>query len=70
MSGERPATMDHLQKQSGGHPVRIPVISSSAVAGQISCNCGWVHRGARKSKREEAAQKHLDKKHNGYGVWL
>lgn len=34
------------------------------------CSCGWRVYHARTKVREERAQKHIDKKHDGRGIWL
>jgi len=37
----------------------------------IHCSCnGWLKTHPRKKVRENAAQRHLDKKHGGAGAWL
>jgi hypothetical protein len=49
--------------------VRMAVITDNP-AGGVTCNCGWRKLHPRKSVRENAAQRHLDKKHFGQGMWL
>lgn len=38
--------------------------------GVIDCTCGWVHIHPRKKVREDAAERHLNKRHGGIGAWL
>jgi hypothetical protein len=64
---------DHLTKlrdPAKAKPVGIAVIKSEA-AGSLSCSCGgWSIIHPRAKVREDRAQKHIDRKHGGRGVWL
>lgn len=64
---------DHLTKlvdPTKAKPVGIAVIKAE-VPGSLSCSCGgWSIIHPRAKVREDRAQTHLDKKHNGRGVWL
>jgi hypothetical protein len=64
------AALDHIQREKPApKSVRIAVITTG-LAGAITCNCGWVKRHPRKTVREDAAQRHLDKKHFGQAMWI
>lgn len=47
---------------------RIPVIKDAY--GLITCSCGWFKVHDRQKVREERAQAHLDKRHEGTGAWM
>jgi len=49
-------------------PVKVPVLRTNGET--ITVNCGWAKQHPRKKVREDAAQRHLDKKHGGRGMWL
>jgi hypothetical protein len=49
--------------------VGLPMIKDDP-AGVINCTCGWLKVHTRKKVREDAAEAHLTKKHNGIGAWL
>lgn len=34
------------------------------------CSCGWEYTHAREKVREDAIDRHIDKKHNGRGIRL
>lgn len=51
-------------------PVGLAMITEPA-PGALSCSCGGftaVHQ--RRKVREDRAQRHLDKHHEGRGIWL
>lgn len=64
---------DHLTKLSDptkAKPVGLAIIREP-LAGSIQCSCGgftFIHE--RKKVRDDRAQKHLDRKHDGRGIWL
>lgn len=35
-----------------------------------SCSCGWAGVHPRPKARDNKAQRHLDKRHNGEGLWF
>lgn len=66
---ERPPTLGFQKPVSApSKPVRIAVIQSEG--NTIGCSCEWGYAHPREKVREEAAQRHLDKKHGGQGMWL
>ena len=38
--------------------------------GGVTISCGWLKIHSRRKVLEDAAQRHLDKKHGGRGLWL
>lgn len=48
--------------------VRMAIIHVEA--GYVTCNCNWSKVHHRDKVLTEAAQRHLDKKHGGQGLWL
>lgn len=34
----------------------------------VGCNCGWAYAHAREKVREDAIDRHLNKRHNGRGI--
>lgn len=38
--------------------------------GAVACSCGWLKIHARQKVREDAAERHLNRKHGGMGIWL
>lgn len=69
---------DHLPKvvdptkarEVGLAVIRIETSTGTSInAGSCSCN-GWVKVHRRLKVVEDAAQRHLDKKHNGRGLWM
>lgn len=64
---------DPLGFQKPSHPpvksVGLATITDDP-RGVVMCSCRWSKIHVRKKVREEAAEKHLTKKHNGRGVWL
>jgi hypothetical protein len=48
-------------------PVRMAVISYEDDA-TLVCNCGWKYRHPREKIRENAADKHLAKRHDSRGI--
>lgn len=64
---------DHLPKLNDptkAKPVGLPIIREPQ-AGCLQCSCGGftiIHE--RQKVREDRAQKHIDKKHGGRGIWL
>lgn len=48
-------------------PGGIARISESDNA--IACSCGWAKVHPREKVRGDAAQRHLDKRHDGQGLW-
>ena len=71
VSGNRPTTSDHHKPlKSEPKPVGIAMITEPQ-PGAIACSCGgfvFIHQ--RQKVREDRAQAHLDKKHNGTGAWM
>lgn len=67
----RPPTRDRQPKvqQAGGRTVRVPVISTEGSTTACSCG-GWAKTHPRQKVREDAADRHLDRKHGGRGLWL
>lgn len=49
-------------------PVRVAVITTGD--GHAQCSCGAVFTQSRDKVREDAIDKHLNKKHNGGGIRL
>lgn len=56
-------------KSSSCKPVRIAVVTTYGDT-RIEISCGWSKSHPRAKVREDAAQRHLDKKHGGSGMWL
>lgn len=48
--------------------VRIAVVRTEG--NTIGCSCGWGYMHKREKVREDAADRHLDKKHGGQGIRL
>lgn len=66
-------TADHRPKisdPSNAKPVGLAIIREE-MPGALFCSCGgWSIIHPRAKVRETRAQKHLDNKHSGQGVWL
>lgn len=71
VSRNRPRPTDRHRPLSGKpKPVGLAVITEPEV-GAITCSCGgFIALHQRRKVREERAQAHLDKKHDGVGVWM
>lgn len=54
--------------QGKQQPVKVAIIRFDD--GLITCSCGWAAVHQRNKVREEKAQRHLDKRHKGEGMWL
>lgn len=68
---DRPTTKG-FQKPLAGKPkpVGLAMITEPA-PGALACSCeGFVSTHQRKKVREDQAQRHLDKRHEGRGIWL
>lgn len=50
--------------------VRVAIVKHEHEAPVISCSCGWLYMHERVKVRENAAQRHLDKRHGGVGMWM
>ena len=48
--------------------VRLAVISEKRDG--VTCNCGWVFAHPRAKVFRDRAQKHVDKRHSGRGIWV
>lgn len=61
---------DHLPKlsQPGAKKVGLARISYDGMF--VACSCGWTYGHIREKPRENAIDRHLDKKHNGRGIRL
>lgn len=64
----RPTTTDHLVRP----PLRKVGMAVISDNGRTStCSCNWISKPAeRKKVREDRAQAHLDKVHQGRGLWM
>ena len=63
--------LDGFQKpvsQPGKKEVRLAVLHTDGI--YRTCSCGWAYGAERKKVRDDAAQRHLDRKHKGRGLWL
>ena len=70
VSGNRPATSDHQPKVGSLHKqVVMPVIKTEGTVTYCSCE-GFASAHPRVKVREDKAQRHLDRKHQGRGLWL
>lgn len=50
---------------------RISVeIDEIAGVGLATCSCGWEKWHARRKVLEDGAQRHLEKRHGGQGLWF
>lgn len=65
----RPPTSDHQIKPKIDTTQRRMVRIASE-HGIITCSCGWQRVHTREKVREDAAEKHVTKKHNGKAFWL
>lgn len=54
--------------QAKRQPVKMAIIRSEGAL--ITCSCGWAGSHVRDKVREDKAQRHLDKRHQGEGMWL
>lgn len=54
---------------SNPREVKIAMIRTDGTTTYCSCN-GWYKLHGRRKVREKAAQRHLDRKHGGAGLWL
>lgn len=59
---------DHVSRNPE-RKVRIATVRD-ADEGIMTCSCGWVKRHTRRKVRENAAARHLEKRHDGQGLWL
>ena len=56
-------------RKTARRQVRVPVLHTDGI--YITCSCGWAYGAERKKVREDAAQRHLDKKHEGkQALWM
>lgn len=73
VSRNRPAPADRHEKindASKAKDVRLAIIRE-VEGNALVCSCGaFSITHARVKVREDRAQKHLDKKHDGKGLWL
>jgi hypothetical protein len=62
--------LEGFQKPRGQSvkPVGLAVVKTDG--GVASCSCGWEYGHTRDKVREDAVDRHLDKKHNGRGIRL
>ena len=49
--------------------VKLAVVSNLHEVGAAQCSCGWAYAHPRTKVREDAIQRHLDRQHNGQGLW-
>lgn len=71
MGGQDMVTMDGFRKRvyrGECEPVRMVIIKQGG--GLVEASCGWTFLHRRGKVREAAAQRHLDKRHGGQGMWL
>ena len=45
-------------------------VDETAGVGLATCNCGWSAPHHRRKVLEDKAQRHLDKRHHGIGMWM
>ena len=54
----------------GENEVNFAVLSFSVdTMHGAHCSCGWSFRHKRKKVVDDAAERHLDKQHQGRGIW-
>ncbi len=73
VSGNRPAPTDkHAPlSQPGKHEVGLAVVRPSEESPQfVNCSCGWTYGHTREKPREDAIDRHINKRHNGRGIRL
>lgn len=66
----RPQTKGFQKPLDSGKRVEVVMAILHDQGSHATCNCGALFTQRRKKPREEAMQKHLDKKHEGQGLWL
>ncbi len=67
----RPPTSDRLKPMTG-EPKSKPKLPVLTTTGEfMACSCGgWATSHKRTKVREDRAQRHLDRKHGGRGIWM
>jgi len=69
MKVSRNPTRDHLSKPKT-QEVGLAIISTNEY-GMLFCSCGGFSAlDKRKKVREDRAERHINKKHDGRGIWL
>lgn len=68
MSKKRPPTRDRHRKPSPANwtDPRLAMISYDDVT--VACSCGWDYYHPREKIRENAIDRHLNKRHEGRGI--
>ncbi len=69
----RPETLDHQVKAATEHRrkvglARISTEQAASGEGRATCSCGWSFFHKREKVREDAVDRHLDKRHNSRGI--
>ena len=60
-----------FQKPLSGEPQPVGIAIVRTSGDTITCSCGgFAKRHARQKVREDAAQRHLNRRHYGQGMWL
>lgn len=58
------------QRKFTGRLKRVSLATITETGAFVSCSCGWAFGPHPRQKlRGDRAQAHLDKKHNGVGIW-
>ncbi len=68
MGFQKPPVTDHHPKAECNKDVAMPRVHDES--GVITITCGWAKAHTRRKVREDAAERHLKRKHNGRGLWL
>lgn len=64
----RPQKMGRARRATKPKPVGMAIISYVG-PGAAACSCeGWTYRHQREKVLEDAIDKHLNKKHGGFGI--
>lgn len=66
----RPQTRDRLPSTKAGSAKPMRMVSLTADGLTIVCSCGWSVFHQRTKPREDSAERHLNRKHNGKGIWV